>query len=234
MTPDNPAKRFSIVDVLCRDNYRRQFIIEILLEWSYSFSTWMKRIASETRVQQLKRKGEYAAPQTVYAPGILNENCCYWTEEFYHHYQVTHREDTDNEMELILIELQKFRAEGLADRKEAVKWLRFLKEVQEKASIPEDLPANEEIREALSLCKEEPFTTGEMAACEKYRDTIRVEKTLIHERFAEGLAKSRAEGWEESFLTKVVRNSVSRGLPTGQIQYITGLGEDRIREILRS
>ncbi|MDR0700714.1 MAG: Rpn family recombination-promoting nuclease/putative transposase, partial [Tannerella sp.] len=36
--PDNPAKKNSIVDVRCKDNYGRQFIVEMQMLWNSSFS----------------------------------------------------------------------------------------------------------------------------------------------------------------------------------------------------
>jgi hypothetical protein len=38
LVPDNPVKKFSIVDVRCKDNYGRQFIVEMQMAWSSFFS----------------------------------------------------------------------------------------------------------------------------------------------------------------------------------------------------
>ena len=236
MVPENPAKKFSIVDVRCKDNYGRHFIVEMQMEWSSAFSSRMLFNASKAYVQQLNRREEYNILQPVYALGILNENYDCKTEEFYHRYQVANRENTDEVIEgieLILIELQKFRAERWADRKMAVLWLRFLREVEEELPVSEELLANKEISEALEICREGAFTPGELAVYDKYWDSIRTEKTVIKASRAEGRAEGKAEGRAE-ILTDVVRNSKQNGFSIEQIQAITGLGEERILEILRS
>ena len=248
MVPENPAKKFSIVDVRCRDNFGRHFIVEMQMEWSSAFSSRMLFNASKAYVQQLKRKGNYSTLQPVYALGILNEDYDYKTEEFYHRYQIANRVNTDEVIEgieVILVELPKFRAERWADRKMAVLWLRFLREVEEDAVVSDDLLANEDISEALEICEEGAFTPEELAVYDKFWDSVWTERSVISEKLAVGeaiglvkgeaigLAKGREEGREESTIL-FVRNGKQNGLSIEQIQAITGLGEEKILEILRS
>jgi hypothetical protein len=115
----------------------------------------------------------------------------------------------------------------------AVLWLRFLREVREEAtSIPEDLLANETIRQAVDICEESAFTPAELAVYDKYWDAIRTEKSVIRASLAEGEAKGRAEG-EAKSLINVVCNCRRNGFTTEQIRAITGLEEERIMEIIR-
>ena len=37
MIPENPLQKHSIVDVRCRDNHGRQFIVEMQMHWTTSF-----------------------------------------------------------------------------------------------------------------------------------------------------------------------------------------------------
>ena len=236
MVPDNPAKKFSIVDVRCKDNCGRHFIVEMQMEWSRSFPDWMLFNTSKTCIPPFDGGKAYDDLQPVYALGIINENYDHKTEKFYHRYQFADRKEPAERIgfELILIELQKFRAEHWADRKMAVLWLRFLRDVQEDAtSVSEDLLTDKVIREALDICEEGAFTPGELAVYDKYWDSIRVEKTLLREREAKGRAEGEAKGREESTI-RFVRNSKLNGLSIGQIQAITDLAEERILEILRS
>ncbi|MDR0575497.1 MAG: Rpn family recombination-promoting nuclease/putative transposase [Tannerella sp.] len=240
MVPENPAKKHSVVDVRCKDNYGRHFIVEMQMDWSDAFPSRMLFNASKAYVQQLKRKEYYDELQPVYALGILNENYDRKTEEFYHRYQFVNRKHPDDVikgMEVILIELPKFRIESWVDRKMSVLWLRFLREVREGVEISADLLENEIIRQALDICEESAFTDEELAIYDKYWDDIRTQKTLLREREAKGRAEGKEEGREEGreeSLTNVVRNSKLNGLSLEQIQAITGLAEDRILEILRS
>ena len=42
MVPENPLRKFSIVDVRCKDNRGRQFIVEMQMVWSPEF---MQRVS---------------------------------------------------------------------------------------------------------------------------------------------------------------------------------------------
>jgi flagellar biosynthesis/type III secretory pathway protein FliH len=165
-------------------------------------------------------------------------------------------------LEFVLVELPKFKPEEWTDRRMAVLWLRFLKEVEERRNdVSEDLKANADISRALEMCEVGAFTEAELAAYDKYWDIVRTENALLAESEerglarglaegraeglaegkAEGLAKGKAEGLAEGeakgraeSLITVVRNCKSNGLSLEHIQAITGLDEEKILEILRS
>jgi hypothetical protein len=188
---------------------------------------------------------------------ILNEAFDGKTPEFYHHYRIVNDKNTDEViegLEFVMVELPKFRAENWADRRMAVLWLRFLKEVEEDMRVvPDELKENEYIRQALDMCEEGAFTEAELAAYDRYWDAIRVENTLISvsrkEGKAEGIAEGKAEGiaegraigeaigraeGKEQSLIGFVISCQRNGIPLQQIQAITGLDEQKISEILRS
>ncbi len=247
--PDNPAKKNSIVDVKCKDNHGRQFIVEMQMYWSESFKNRLVFNASKAYVRQLDKKESYQLLQPVYALSILNENFDHKTTEFYHHYQIVNKGNTDEViagLEFVLVELVKFRPEKWADRKVAVLWLRFLKEVNEQTeTIPEELMANDQIRKAAGLCEEGAFTPEELAAYEAYWDYIRTEKGIrdaaLQEGEAIGIKKGQIEGLErgrteglETERKNVVINSHRAGLPVETIAAITGLTSAEIARILES
>jgi predicted transposase/invertase (TIGR01784 family) len=231
--PENPAKKNSIVDVRCRDNYGRQFIVEMQMLWSNVFSSRMVFNASKAYVRQLDKNEYYDLLQPVYGLAILNDVFDGKTAEFYHHYRIVNYRNTEEVirgLEFVMVELPKFRPEKWADRRMAVLWLRFLKEVEENQTvIADDLQANVYIRKALDMCEEGAFTETELAAYEKYWDIIRTEGALISVSRAEGEVKGR-----EKSLTGIVLNCGRNGFSTEQIQLITGLERERIMEILRS
>jgi flagellar biosynthesis/type III secretory pathway protein FliH len=148
----------------------------------------------------------------------------------------------------------KFRPETWIERRMAVLWLRFLRKVDEqKFVVADDLMADAEISQTLKLCEEGAYTDSQLAAYDAYWDIIRVEKTLIAEGEArgraEGEAKGRAEGLvegearglaegraegEKKSIINIILNCKRNGFSIEQMQTITGLGEDELREILRS
>ena len=133
MTPDNPAKKFSVVDVRCTDNFRRQFIVEMQTRWYEAFMNRIVFNAGKAYVKQLGRSEDYHLLQPVYTLSILNRNFDKKTPKFYHHFQIINRENSDEIipcLEFVLVELtEKFRPETIADHKLMVLWLRFLQEV---------------------------------------------------------------------------------------------------------
>jgi predicted transposase/invertase (TIGR01784 family) len=255
LVPDNPLRKLSIVDVRCTDNYGRRFIVEMQMEWTGAFLNRMLFNASKTYVQQLKRREEYSTLHPVYALGILNGSYDRLTAEFYHRYQFSNRENTNEViegMELILVELSKFSAEKWSDRRMAVLWLRFLKEMDDRiTSVSADLLVNDDIREAADICREAGFTEAELAVYDKYWDAIRTEKSIIKSSRAEGLEEGRAEGLEEGRVegleeglkkgreegvrantVQVVLNCARKGMSEDDIAGITGLSTVEVAAIL--
>ena len=259
MIPDNPTRKYSIVDVRCRDNQGRQFIIEMQMYWDGSFTNRLVFNAGKAYVRQLKRGEEFHLLQPVYTLAILNEDFDRQTDSFYHHYQIINRENTNEiipGLEFVLIELtDKFRlattgeavteAVGekttgedntsavnqagfnsfnkvkakLSDRKLAVLWLRFLKEVGENMhSLPAEMQENEYIRQAAELCREGAYTLEELATYDKYWDIISTEKSL----YKGALLKGRAEGQAERTKLKAELDA-SQKLAKQQAAMITDL-----------
>jgi predicted transposase/invertase (TIGR01784 family) len=64
--PENPAKKNSIVDVRCRDNYERKFIVEMQMLWSSVFSNRMVSNASKAyrRCSQLWAQRHFRGANT--------------------------------------------------------------------------------------------------------------------------------------------------------------------------
>jgi predicted transposase/invertase (TIGR01784 family) len=250
--PDNPAKKNSIVDVKCKDNYERQFIVEMQVFWTEAFYNRIVFNAGKAYVRQLDSGKEYHLLQPVYTLSILNQNFDHKTKQFYHHYQIANCENTDEiipGLEFVLVELPKFHPETISERKLAVLWLRFLKEVNENMrTLPIEMQENEYIRKAAQICEIGAFTPEELDIYDRYWDSIRVEKTLrigaFQEGEAEGLKKGEAKGLKEGeakglkkgeakTLKRIVVNAKDNGFSLEQIQLLTKLSAEQINEILK-
>jgi len=249
MIPDNPTRKYSLIDVRCRDNSGRQFIVEMQMYWDGAFTNRLVFNAGKAYVRQLERGEDYHLLQPVYTFAILNENFDNKTDSFYHHYQIVNRENTDEVipgLEFVLIELtDKFNPVTMSDRKLAVLWLRFLKEVGENMrALPAEMQADEYIRKAAGLCEEGAFTPEELAAYDKYWDIIRTEKTLYYG----ALMKGKAIGWNEGRTEgeaiglekgeaknnkKVIANALNAGYSIEIMTTITGLTKEEIQKIIK-
>jgi predicted transposase/invertase (TIGR01784 family) len=226
MVPENPTKKLSIVDVRCKDNLGRIFIIEMQMYWSSAFYNRVVFNAGKAYVRQLGRNENFNLLQPVYTLAILNQNFDHKTNKFYHHYQIVNRENTDEiipGLEFVLIELEKFCPETISDRKMTVLWLRFLKEVDEKMRmLPPELIENEYIRKAAELCEEWSFTDDELYFYDKYWDNVRVERTLLDDATERWLKKGEEIGekigekkGEKIGLKKGLEKGLEKGLKKG-------------------
>jgi predicted transposase/invertase (TIGR01784 family) len=202
VVPKTPVLKNSIVDVRCTDRQGRQFIVEMQMSWTASFEKRVLFNASKAYVQQLKRGITYRYLQPVYALSIVNE-IAYDTEDFYHHYQMVCDKKSKrvlDDLQLLFIELPKFRPQSLKEKRMAVLWLRFLKEMdgeREESEISEDLKNNPIIREALETLKESSFTREELQQYDRYFDAVSSERTFLEDSYEKGRVEERQRAKEK-------------------------------------
>ena len=114
----------------------------------------------------------------------------------------------------------------------AVLWLRFLTEINASTDqVPAELTENPEINKALEELKVTAFTDAELRAYDKALDNIRVERTLLNDRYRKGMEKGiekgKAEGITEG-IEKVAKMMLLGKLPDEQIIAYTGLTQEQI------
>jgi len=74
LVPELPSiLKNTLVDVRCTDNYGRQFIVEMQMLWTDSFTNRVLFNASKAYIKQLDKGIEYKGLQPVYALSIVNE-----------------------------------------------------------------------------------------------------------------------------------------------------------------
>jgi len=235
MVPETPLMKYSIVDVRCRDNTGRQFIVEMQFCWTTGFMQTLSFNASKAYVKHLDNAYTYNALQPVYALNLVNEVFEAEKPEFYHHYQIVNLADTEKQLEgleFVFVELPKFKPEIFSEKKLQVLWLRFLTEIDEKSTdIPEDLLANSEIKEAIENLRTSAFSEVEMDRYDKYWDSVRIERTLQSGYFnkgkTEGIAEGRTEGKSEEKIANA-KNGIMAGLSNEIIKTITQLSDEKI------
>ena len=116
--------------------------------------------------------------------------------------------------------------------------------------MPEELLENPELKKAVDALEESAFSDGQLAAYERFWDTISVEKTLynsgmrkgiekgikkgIEKGIKEGIEKGRAEGREEGIAEgrlSVARNLKQMGLDAASIAEATGLDAEAVERL---
>lgn len=255
MVPENPAKKDSIVDVRCKDQQGRHFIVEMQLYWNEEFKRRVLLNASKAIVRQLNEGENYSLIQPVYCLSLVNDKAFdYETDEFYHDYAIVDVEHTDRHIDglrLVFVELPKFKPQSISEKKMAVLWLRFLTEIAESTvEAPKELLENEATRKALKLVEKSAMTEGQLYAYEKFWMAVVDERILreaatkkgynegmqkgIKEGIKEGMQKGIKEGMQKGIkegLYLVARNMKQMGLPIADIAKATGLSEKEIAEL---
>ena len=192
------AEKYSIVDVCCKDNKQREFIVEMQMTWTESFKKRVLLNASKAYVAQTNKGMKYKNLQPVYALNFVNENFMNDVDEYYHYYHLVHDKYTDKVIDglhLIFVELKKFKPQTISERKMQVLWLRFLTEINDETrEVPAELLENAEVSEALEIVERAAFDDAEMRAYDKFWDAVASRKSEINavKREAEK-AKAEAE-----------------------------------------
>ena len=179
------AEKNSIVDVCCKDNKDREFIVEMQMTWTESFKKRVLFNASKAYVAQSKKGSEYALLQPVYALNFVNAEFMKDVGDYYHYYHLVHDKYTHEVIDglhLIFVELPKFRPHSFSERRMQVLWLRFLTEINDETrEAPAELLENAEVNEALEIVKRAAFSDAEMRAYDKFWDIIASRKTEIYD-----------------------------------------------------
>jgi MoaA/NifB/PqqE/SkfB family radical SAM enzyme len=122
------------------------------------------------------------------------------------------------------VELPKFKAEKLSEKKLQVLWLRFLTEIDEHSThIPEELLRNSEISEALENVRVSAFTKAELDTYDRNWDRVRVELTFKDEYYTKGLKEGEADR-----TIAIVKNAITAGMNNELITTLTGLTDVQI------
>ncbi|WP_173810797.1 Rpn family recombination-promoting nuclease/putative transposase [Hymenobacter caeli] len=242
LVPVVPLFKHTIVDVRCRDNHGRQFIVEMQMLWTDSFKSRVLFNASKAYVSQLGRGRQYEGLQPVYALSLVDQIFEPASSEFYHHYRFVHSTEPERRLEgleLIFVELPKFRPDNLLAKRMQVLWMRYLTEIRDQTEqIPPELLAQPELEEAVEYLRESAFTRDELAGYDRYWDSISSERTLLAAAIREGQAQGKAEGLAEGLargkregLLEQARRMKARGFDAAAISEITGLSDAEIQTL---
>ncbi len=233
--PPIPEFKRTIADVKCKDAKGRAFIVEMQMNWTDSFKQRLLFGTSQAFVKQLEKGQEYRFLQPVYGLGIVAEIYEKTSSDWYHHYQLVKKgnlhSDVIEHLQLIFIELPKFPVHSPDEKKLRLLWLRFLREIDEKTTtVSKELLDVPEIAEAIRLAEESAYTPAELEVYESYWDGVRREKTLIMDKYAEGLAEGEARG-EAIGIKKIAINMLKDNEPLDKIRRFTGLSQDDIAKL---
>lgn len=235
LVPENPVRRFSIVDVRCRDNRGRQFLVEMQMVWSPEFEQRVSFDADKAYVRQLGKGVDYRLPEPVYSLNLLVNNVIDPAlPGYYHSYRMVHEACSERVIEglrLVFVELPKFTPHTFSEKRMHVLWLRYLTEIGDQTvSVSSDLRNDPEVGKALSEIRVSAFTDAELAAYDKFWDQVSVEVTLYNSGERKGRAEGRAEGERQKAL-EIARKLKGVGQTAAEIASLTGLSLEEVERL---
>src|SRR6185437_316366 len=225
--------------VRCTDQQGRLFIVEMQIQWTTSFMQRMLFNASKAYVTQLRKGEYYDLLRPVYGLGLINTQFDPDENDWYHHYKMVNVQKPKaaeiKDLQLVFIELPKFKAKNLPEKKLQILWLRFMSELNENTQhLPSEWLSVPEIKEAASLAEEAAYSSSELAAYDQYWDAISIEKTLVSDAHKEGREVGREEGREEGqkeTSEKIALRLLKINIPDEEIAKITELSLDKIKQL---
>ncbi|MDR1523836.1 MAG: Rpn family recombination-promoting nuclease/putative transposase [Tannerella sp.] len=237
LAPQIEALKNSIVDVRCTDNYGRQFIVEMQMNWTESFKSRVLLNASKAYVWQLESSQEYKLLRPVYAINFVNEifeKSPEMINEYYHYYKIVnlrHTEKRIDGLEFVFIELPKFKPPTHATRKLHELWLRFLTEINESTKeAPPELMANEYTCEAVHYTEVGAYNKHQLLAYDRAKMDVMTARSMLSDSREEGRAEGLAKGQSET-AARIAVNALKRGLSPEEVHELTGLPPDEIHRL---
>ena len=244
MVPETPLGKNSIVDVRCEETGGRKFIVEMQMEWFPDFKQRVLLNSAKAYVRQLPKGNDYQLLQPVYSLNLVNHTFEPDMDGYYHYYHLVHDIDSNKVLDglhIVFVELPKFKAKNLTEKKMQVLWLRFLTEIDENAkSAPAELLENPQTSQALEILEESAYSEAEMLDYDRYWDQVRRDKALMddledaHAKLDAATAKLDATTAERDAavekLRQTVRNFKAMNLPAEQIAEATGIPLKQLEE----
>ena len=230
--PDNPGKKYSIVDVNCTDNFGRHFIVEMQSYWNTEFFPRTLFNVTSAYSRQLAKGSSFGELKDVYALCLVNDIKAFpeYGGEYLQEYYLTnknHPADHRTDLSIFFFILPNFKPQNRAEQKMHDLWLRFLTEIDENTiDASPDFLANPDTKQALDILLTSAFTDDELRAYHKYWLDVSTERSALEKEYTKGHAQGHAQGLaegEKKALLATARNAKSMGLPTDQIALLTGL-----------
>ena len=246
LVPRTPIDKDTSVDVRCEETGGRKFIVEMQMNWTTNFKQRVLFNASKAYIRQIGVGDDYESLQPVYSLNLVNDTFEPDIEDYYHYYRLVHYLHSDKLLEglhLVFVELPKFKARNLTEKKMQVLWLRFHTEIGETTKeAPAALIENPQTSQALGILEESAFNEAELYQYERFWDVISSQKTLFgdirreaQKRIDAAIAERNAATAERDAATERLRqtalNLKRMGLTVEQISAATGLSADEITSL---
>lgn len=233
LMPVTPFRKYSIVDVRCRDKRGRQFIVEMQMMWTKVFVQRVVFNTAKAFTYQLGKGEDYSDTEEVYSLNLINDVFEPGLEDYYHYYRLQNVKYSDHYfkgLNIVFVELPKFKPSTFSERKMQVLWLRFLTEIgNNKGDVPEEMLDNPEINKALCEVEESAFNEAQLLGYDRFWDSVSTERSFYSDAERTGMEKGMEKGLEQG-MKQGIKKGIAEGLAQGEAK---GRAEEKV-EIARN
>ena len=249
---DEQDGKVGIVDIYCRDQNNRGFLVEMQRGWDAHFLNRVQNYAAKAFSMQFKRKGvDYETTQPLYCISFVNQVFFPEESDYISHHLTTHQKSHRcyfDKMHYVVIELPKFKKKngriGSA--------LDELLYVMKNSKNISQYPGKTYIREIYETLDEKNWNDMELRVATKIKDLAWVEEArekiykkaeeranqaeenLRHAEEKAKLAKEEAKAAEEKLRQMTIDTAlklITRGLTNLEIAEDTGLQEAEVEKL---
>jgi predicted transposase/invertase (TIGR01784 family) len=233
--PDISSKKTSVVDVLCIDQDKNTYVVEMQVASHSGFEKRAQYYAAKAYVSQMNRGGQYENLKEVIFLAIANFTMFPEKKSYKSDHVILDRENHQHDLKdfsFTFLELEKFTKakDQLASMIE--KWAYYFKHAQE--TTPEDLEMvigqDSVIKRAYEELDRFYWKEEELFA---YEDALKKDmdyEASMDKKFDEGKAEGLQEG-EKKMQVQIAQNMLRQGLSIQNISSATGLSAKEVKKI---
>jgi len=206
----------TFVDVKALLNDDTKVIIEMQVLNHEGFEKRILYNATKNYSIQLNKAQEYSLLNPVIALTIVDFTMFKTSNNIINNFQLLEKEEFvkySDDIELIFVELPKFKKEldNLEDIKE--QWIYFLKNAGSLEYIPNNL--DDEIKKALQIVNEANLSKEELEAQYKRKEFISIQKSAIMKADKDGFNKGLSKGIEKG-IEQGIEKGIEKGIEQGR------------------
>jgi predicted transposase/invertase (TIGR01784 family) len=235
----------SFVDVKAILNDETKVIIEMQVLNHAGFEKRVLYNLAKNYSIQLNKAEDYHLLNPVIALNIVDFVMFKESSKVITNFKLLEKEefiDYCDDIELIFIELPKFKKELFELKSLTDEWIYFIKNAGSLEYIPKDLNTN--IRNSFDMLNEANLSREELETQHKRKEFISIQKLAILKASNDGMCKGLQEGLEKGLKQgleegrkvermKLIVNAYKNGTPTNLIGSFVGMHEDEIIALLR-
>jgi predicted transposase/invertase (TIGR01784 family) len=233
--PEAMAKKESIVDILCEDQFGRKHIIEMQVARTKDFAKRAQFYAARAYGRQLNQNQAYEELNQVIFLAITNFNMFPEKKAYKSDHVILDKNSHEHDLKdfsFTFLELPKFQKSMGECKTMLEKWTYFLKHAQETPEYDvEPFIGNDRILErAYEELNKTYWSEAEMNSYESDEKRVRDNKSALDYATEKGMEIGMEKGKAEGIIDIALR-MLSKGMSVAVISEVTGLSVDEIKKL---